>query len=114
MDERDAALASVWRVVCAIPRGTTLSYGEVARQAGLPRRARWVAVALKAAPPSLRLPWHRVIGAGGRIAFPPGSRLHREQCRRLRAEGREVTGSRVVATARGTGAADLDAWLWKA
>lgn len=114
MDERERTLASVWRVVRAIPRGATLSYGEVARQAGVPRRARWVAVALKQAPPSLRLPWHRVVGAGGRIALPPGSRLHREQCRRLRAEGRKVIGGRVAPLARDGHAADLDAWLWKA
>lgn len=113
MDDPRQAMASVWRVVRAIPRGATLSYGEVARQAGLPRRARWVAVALKAAPAKLRLPWHRVIGAGGRILFPPGSRQQREQARLLRAEGREVRGNRVIAVARGHRAPDLDAWLWK-
>lgn len=112
MNDPQQALASVWRVVGAIPRGATLSYGEVARQAGLPRRARWVAFALKAAPAKLRLPWHRVIGAGGRILFPAGSRLQREQARRLRAEGREVRGNRVLAVARSHRAADLDAWLW--
>jgi len=113
MDERQQAMASVWRVVRAIPRGATLSYGEVARQAGLPRRARWVAVALKAAPAKLRLPWHRVIGAGGRILFAPGSRLQREQARRLRAEGRELRGNRVIAIARRARKSELDAWLWK-
>jgi methylated-DNA-protein-cysteine methyltransferase-like protein len=113
MDERAKAMARVWQVVRAIPRGATASYGEVARRAGLPRRARWVAVALKAAPGALRVPWHRVIGANGRIAFPAGSRLHREQARRLRAEGRTVAKGRVVAAARGARPGDLDEWLWK-
>ncbi len=112
MNDPQQALASVWRVVRAIPRGATLSYGEVARQAGLPRRARWVAFALKAAPANMRLPWHRVIGAGGRILFPAGSRRQREQARRLRAEGRAVRGNRVLAVARSHRASDLDAWLW--
>ncbi|MGD9599502.1 MAG: MGMT family protein [Steroidobacteraceae bacterium] len=110
MEDRHAAMARVWQVVRAIPRGATVSYGEVARQAGLPRRARWVAVALKAAPASARVPWHRVIGANGRIAFPAGSRLYREQARRLRAEGRTIARGRVI---EGTPAADLDAWLWR-
>jgi methylated-DNA-protein-cysteine methyltransferase-like protein len=113
MDERAQAMSRVWQAVRAIPRGETASYGEVARRAGLPRRARWVAVALKAAPAALRLPWHRVIGANGRIAFPAGSRLHREQALRLRAEGRKVEKGRVVAIARGTRPADLDEWFWK-
>lgn len=111
MDER--AMARVWEVVQAIPRGATTSYGEVARRAGLPRHARWVAVALKAAPGTLRLPWHRVIGANGRIAFPAGSRLHREQAQRLRAEGHTVEGGRVVAAGRRVRPDFLDEWLWK-
>ncbi|MGE0582591.1 MAG: MGMT family protein [Steroidobacteraceae bacterium] len=113
MDERAQAMSRVWQVVRAIPRGATASYGEVARRAGLPRRARWVAVALKAAPAGLRLPWHRVIGANGRIAFPAGSPQHLEQARRLRAEGRRVENGRVVAAAHGACPDDLDALLWK-
>ncbi len=91
MDERAQAMARVWQVVRAIPRGATASYGEVARRAGLPRRARWVAVALKAAPATLRLPWHRVIGANGRIA----SHLATRQLERLRAEGVLAVDGRV-------------------
>lgn len=113
MDDRAKAMARVWQAVREIPRGATASYGEVARRAGMPRRARWVAVALKAAPADLRVPWHRVIGANGRIAFPAGSRLHREQAQRLRAEGREVDGGRVVALAGSGRPADLDEWLWR-
>lgn len=110
MEDRAAAMARVWKVVRGIPRGSTASYAEVARRAGMPRRARWVAVALRAAPASARVPWHRVIRADGRIAFPAGSRLHREQAGRLRAEGRRVEKGRVVAHAR---AGSLDAWLWR-
>jgi methylated-DNA-protein-cysteine methyltransferase related protein len=35
----------------------------------------------------MKLPWHRVVGAGGKIVFPRTSLNHREQARRLRAEG---------------------------
>ncbi len=110
MEDRRAAMTRVWQVVRAIPRGATASYGEVARRAGLPRRARWVAVALKAAPASARVPWHRVTAADGRIAFPAGSRQHREQARRLRADGCVVVKGRVI---RRKAEADLDAWLWR-
>jgi methylated-DNA-protein-cysteine methyltransferase-like protein len=51
---------------------------------------------LKVSPKELNLPWHRVVGAGGRIVFPPSSREHKEQARRLRAEGVSVKNGRVM------------------
>jgi methylated-DNA-protein-cysteine methyltransferase related protein len=44
----------------------------------------------------MNLPWHRVVGAGGRIVFPKSSREHKEQARRLRAEGVLVQNGRVI------------------
>jgi len=88
-----------------------LSYGEVARRAGLPRRARMVAQALRAAPEALGLPWHRVLRADGRIAFAPGSEDFLRQQRRLRAEGVKVADNgRVQMPAA---AATLDELLWR-
>ncbi len=81
----------------------------MARRAGLPGRARLVGQVLKTAPASLKLPWHRVLGAGERIVFPSGSRAHAEQRRRLRAEGVMVTQGRVTRSHK----PDLDALLWK-
>jgi methylated-DNA-protein-cysteine methyltransferase-like protein len=95
----DAALEAIWQTICAIPRGRVSTYGAVARAAGLPGRARQAGYALRVAPPSLKLPWHRVVGAGGRIAFPKSSRAHAEQARRLRAEGVAVRDGRVAASA---------------
>ncbi|HUO20092.1 MAG TPA: MGMT family protein [Steroidobacteraceae bacterium] len=89
------ALEAIWHAVCTIPRGRVSTYGAVARAAGLPGRARQTGYALRVAADSLDLPWHRVVGAGGRIAFPPASRAHREQARRLRAEGVRVAAGRV-------------------
>ena len=97
--EDNPALLAIWDVVCAIPRGRVSTYGAVARAAGLPGRARQAGFALRVAPPSRHLPWHRVVGAGGRIAFPPASRAHREQARRLRAEGVCVSEGRVARSA---------------
>jgi methylated-DNA-protein-cysteine methyltransferase related protein len=97
--EDHPALQAIWQVVCAIPRGRVSTYGAVARAAGLPGRARQAGFALRTAPDGLHLPWHRVLGAGGRIVFPKSSRQHAEQARRLRAEGISVRNGRVARAA---------------
>jgi methylated-DNA-protein-cysteine methyltransferase related protein len=97
--EADPALHAIWDAVSMIPRGRVSTYGAVARAAGLPGRARQTGYALRVAPEALNLPWHRVVGAGGRIAFPKSSREHREQARRLRAEGVPVKDGRVARSA---------------
>jgi methylated-DNA-protein-cysteine methyltransferase related protein len=89
------ALEAIWHIVCAIPRGQVSTYGAVARAAGLPGRARQAGFALRVAPGELNVPWHRVVGAGGRIVFPPASKSAAEQARRLRAEGVTVRGGRI-------------------
>ena len=97
--EDNPAVEAMWHVVCAIPRGRVSTYGAIARTAGFPGRARQAGFALRVAPDALNLPWHRVVGAGGRIVFPKSSRAHREQARRLRAEGIEVKNGRVPSSA---------------
>jgi len=89
------AIQAIWDVICAIPRGRATTYGAVARAAGLPGRARLAGFALRMAPHGSNLPWHRVVGAGGRIVFPKSSLQHREQARRLRGEGVAVKDGRV-------------------
>lgn len=101
----------IWAAVAAIPRGRVASYGEVAARAGLPRGARLVGRALAECPAGI--PWHRVLGASGRISLPPGSAAFREQRRRLEREGVAVAANGRVAAAhfeRGTG--NLDELLW--
>ncbi|MBX3702923.1 MAG: methylated-DNA--[protein]-cysteine S-methyltransferase [Steroidobacteraceae bacterium] len=105
-------LERIWAAVAAIPRGRVASYGAIARRAGAPRRARFVGHALKVAPARLKLPWHRVLNAQGRISLPPGSRAHRLQRRLLEAEGVRFSNGRVERAARGDDA-DLDAFLWR-
>ncbi len=89
------AIQAIWDVVGMIPRGRVSTYGAVARAAGLPGRARLTGLALRIAPGELNLPWHRVLGAGGRIVFPRTSLQYREQARRLRAEKVAVKDGRV-------------------
>lgn len=83
-------------MVCTIPRGQVSTYGAVARAAGFPGRARQTGFALRVAPKALKLPWHRVVASGGRIAFPRSSREYHEQARRLRSEGVRVAEGRVA------------------
>jgi methylated-DNA-protein-cysteine methyltransferase-like protein len=106
-----AAVESIWRVVAAIPAGRVSTYGDVARLAGLPRGARQVGHALGKAPATLKLPWYRVIGAGGRIALPKDSAGYRTQIRKLEAEGIKVVNGR-VRLPEFQWAADLDELIW--
>lgn len=99
----NASYQAIWNIVSSIPRGKVASYGQVARLAGLQRRARLVGTALGEAPAG-RLPWHRVINAQGRIALPPNSPGFHEQRKRLREEGVLVVKGRV----------DLRKYGWKA
>lgn len=106
----DAQLAAIRATVLGLRPGEVVTYGLVAARAGLPGRARLVGRALRTAPDRPPLPWHRVVGAGGRIAFPAGSDEAALQARLLIAEGISVQGRRVDMPV----APDLDALLWGA
>lgn len=108
VDEPSAA-DRVLAAVRAIPRGEVAGYGEIARRAGLPGRARMVARVLSLNSDS-RLAWHRVLRSDGRIAFAAGSEGFAEQRRRLRSEGVSVRNGRVRMPRREF---DLDAEIWR-
>jgi methylated-DNA-protein-cysteine methyltransferase-like protein len=71
------------KVVGKIPRGRVATYGSVAEAAGFPGNARRVAWALRKT--EGLLPWHRVLGAGGKILLPREAGA--EQRLRLETEG---------------------------
>lgn len=83
----DQWVKSVWQVVQGIPRGHVLTYGEVARLAGMSRAARRVSQALRRAPRGMDLPWHRVINSQGKISFPEDSAGFKQQKDLLEEEG---------------------------
>ncbi|MGH8136630.1 MAG: MGMT family protein [Terriglobia bacterium] len=97
--EDNPAIQAIWHVISRVPRGQVSTYGDIARAAGLPGRARQAGHALKLIPRGMHLPWHRIVGAGGRIVFPKGSAQHREQARLLRSEGVAVKDGRVARSA---------------
>jgi methylated-DNA-protein-cysteine methyltransferase related protein len=75
--------------IAALRPGEIVTYGEIAEEVGHPGAARAVGNVVA---DSDGLPWWRVVTATGRLV--PG---HEEvQARRLKAEGVEVRGKRVV------------------
>jgi len=93
----------IWGVVRKIPKGRVASYGQIARIAGLGRRARLVGYALHALPPGLPVPWHRVVNARGMISLRKAGGHHELQRKLLEAEGVEFR----------RGAVDLGRFGWK-
>jgi methylated-DNA-protein-cysteine methyltransferase-like protein len=77
-----AAYRKIYAVIRRIPRGRVMTYGAVARLAGLPRGARMVGYALRSS--DGRLPWQRVLGlrrpglAHVSIKDPVGGALQRK------------------------------------
>jgi methylated-DNA-protein-cysteine methyltransferase-like protein len=83
-----------------IPKGRVSTYGDIAAASGHPGAARQVVWALRAGE---GVPWHRVVGAGGRIRLTGESGF--EQRLRLRSEGVAITGDRIDLKVYG--------WVWK-
>ncbi len=65
----------VYAIVAQIPRGSVVSYGQIARLLGEPRAARQVGWALRRCPDAL--PWQRVVKDDGSIAGGGWSDLRR-------------------------------------
>jgi methylated-DNA-protein-cysteine methyltransferase-like protein len=94
-DDAQTRRAALYLALAQIPPGKVTSYGELAATAGLGRAARWVGRVLAQLPDDTRLPWHRVMGAGGRLSLAAGTLAGEEQRARLRAEGVMVVNDRV-------------------
>jgi endonuclease III related protein len=92
----------VYRITSHIPCGKVLTYGDVARLAGL-SNPRLVGSILHANPDPKRIPCHRIMDASGRVAKTFAFGGAREQEQRLIREGADVERGRV----------DLNAYRWK-
>ena len=86
---------ALYLTLAKVPEGCVVSYGELAHLAGLGRAARFVGRTLSQLPDGSKLPWHRVVAAGGRISLPVGSASGDEQRARLRSEGVSILNNRV-------------------
>lgn len=88
MATTDEQVERVRALVATIPPGRVATYGDIAAAAGLstPRTVGWI-MRTDAAD----LPWHRVIGAGGK----PAAHLADRQLRLLATEGVPIREGRV-------------------
>ena len=87
-DTPDQAVQRILATVDSIPKGAVATYGQVAHEAGLPRRARQVGSVLAGLPKRTKLAWHRVLNAQGRVSKRPGDQTaEQRQLRRLIREG---------------------------
>lgn len=109
----DAVEQRIIAAIRRIPRGRVSTYGDIAKVAGMPRRARLVGTVLRQT--SVKVPWFRVINAAGRSSLPDGSDAQRRQCRLLEEEGVEVRRGRVDLKRYGwpPREGELDELLWK-
>ena len=57
----------VWRELCSISYGETISYGQLARRIGNARASRAVGLANGSNPIPIVIPCHRVIGSNGKL-----------------------------------------------
>ena len=99
----DSFFEQVYALVCAVPEGRVVSYGQIAAMLGRPRAARMVGWAMRCSPDDV--PWQRVVMADGTVAggdfaglrramlreegaaFLPDSRVDMKKCRWLPAPG---------------------------
>lgn len=88
-------LTQVHLALAQIPFGQVISYGNLAKLAGLGQGARFVAYTLRQLPKDTNLPWHRVVNSQGKISIPPDKPSHKRQIERLKDEGILVEAGKV-------------------
>lgn len=77
------------QTIVAIPAGKVATYGQIAGMAGNHRAARQVSRVLHTCTSKYQLPWHRVIGAAGKISIPKSQSGYQKQKKKLESEGIE-------------------------
>jgi methylated-DNA-[protein]-cysteine S-methyltransferase len=73
----------VWRALRCIARGSTTSYGAIARGIGSPRAVRAVGAAVGRNPLSVLVPCHRVLGGDGSLTGYAGGLARKRALLRL-------------------------------
>lgn len=80
---------NVWKRLCDVPYGETISYGELARRIGNPNASRAVGLANGSNPIPIIIPCHRVIGSNGKLTGYGGGLPIKEKL--LALERRQLT-----------------------
>jgi methylated-DNA-protein-cysteine methyltransferase-like protein len=84
----------VYRLVRHVPRGSVVTYGQLAVMLGVPRAARAVGGAMRRCPDDV--PWHRVVNAEGGISRRRRMGSMLTQRIRLEQEGVPLRRGRVI------------------
>jgi len=83
----------IYELVKRTPRGRVVTYGQVAKALRLAGGARTAGRAMAACPSGRGIPWHRVVGAGGRLLIrEPYASLQRKL---LESEGVGIAEKRI-------------------
>src|ERR1700686_5424593 len=84
----------IYVLVKKIPRGRVMTYGQLAKALRLPGGARAAGRAMAASPSGHGVPWHRVVGAGGKLLIrEPHASLQRKL---LESEGLTLAEKRIL------------------
>lgn len=85
---------AIYALVKKIPRGRVMTYGQLAKALRLSGGARTAGRAMAASPSGQGVPWHRVVGAGGRLLIrEPHASLQRKL---LESEGLTLAEKRIL------------------
>src|SRR5690348_5749707 len=98
--KRESGWQRIYDAVKRIPRGRVITYGQLAKMLRVPGGARTVGFAMAGTPSGQGIPWHRVVGAGGRLL--PREPYATKQRMLLETEGTQFAGMKV----------DLRSHLW--
>ncbi len=85
----------IYSVVSNIPRGKVATYGQIAKQIGMPRASRVVGYALHVNPKPIVIPCHRVVNRFGKLASGFAFGGEDAQKKLLMLEGVEVVDNKV-------------------
>jgi methylated-DNA-protein-cysteine methyltransferase-like protein len=95
LNTREQRKEAIYLALSQIPKGTVITYGNLAKLAGMPNSARLAGKLMCELPECSGLPWHRVINAQGKISLPEHSAAYREQIRRLEKEGVDIKNGKI-------------------
>ncbi|WP_392563715.1 MGMT family protein [Orbus wheelerorum] len=74
-DDRQTFANQVYAIIAAIPVGKVITYGQIAKMAGMPTYIRQVCFVLRHLPKGSKLPCHRIINGQGRLSVTGDSYL---------------------------------------
>ncbi len=88
----------IYSTLRKIPRGTTLTYKELAQKVGKPKAVRAVATIVGQNPEPISTPCHRIIRSDGKVGeyTYKGKRNKAKKIALLKSEGVKIVGDRVM------------------